>query len=83
MGYASMVLSLGLLTDPMTGGVLYEYGEYFQVFIPTFSLIVVEMILRCMSIGPEKRPRGPNPDRNLHQTWTHLLSLMLSNIRNQ
>lgn len=34
MGYTSMALSMGLLLGPVLGGVLYEYGGYFQVFYP-------------------------------------------------
>ena len=53
-GYTSMALSLGLLLGPVIGGVLYEYGGYFQVFLPAFGLLAVEMILRLMIIDPEK-----------------------------
>ena len=60
MGYTSVALSLGLLTGPVIGGVLYEYGGYFQVFLPAFCLIALELILRLMIIEPEKRSRGTN-----------------------
>ena len=57
MGYTSMALSSGLLLGPVLGGVLYEYGGYFQVFYPAFGLIVVEGILRLMVIEA-KSSRG-------------------------
>ena len=63
MGYTSMALSLGLFTGPVVGGVLYEYGGYFQVFLPAFGLIVVELILRLMIVDPEKLPRCISPDQ--------------------
>ena len=63
MGYTSVALSLGLFTGPVIGGVLYEYGGYFQVFLPAIGLIAVEMILRVMVIEPEKRKRGPSPSQ--------------------
>ena len=63
MGYTSVALSLGLFTGPVIGGVLYEYGGYFQVFLPAFCLIVVELILRVTIIEPEKRSRGPGPSQ--------------------
>ena len=58
MGYTSVALSLGLFSGPVIGGVLYEYGGYFQVFLPAFCLILLELILRVMVIEPEKRGRG-------------------------
>lgn len=63
MGYTSVALSLGLFIGPVIGGVLYEYGGYFQVFLPAFCLIAIEMILRVMIIEPEKRSRGTSPSQ--------------------
>ncbi len=62
-GYTSVALSLGLFTGPVIGGVLFEYGGYFQVFLPAFCLIAVEMILRVSIIEPKKRSRGPCPSQ--------------------
>ncbi|KAI4176247.1 MAG: hypothetical protein LQ346_007914 [Caloplaca aetnensis] len=55
MGYTSMALSAGLLAGPVLGGVLYEYCGYFQVYLPAFGLIAIEIILRCMVIENEKK----------------------------
>ncbi|KAL8785242.1 MAG: hypothetical protein Q9195_008715 [Heterodermia aff. obscurata] len=55
-GYTSMALSFGLLLGPVLGGVLYEYCGYFQVFLPAFGLIAMEIILRMMIIEKEKKP---------------------------
>ncbi|KAL8654501.1 MAG: hypothetical protein Q9226_003409 [Calogaya cf. arnoldii] len=62
MGYTSMALSSGLLLGPVLGGVLYEYCGYFQVFLPAFGLIAIEVILRCLVIEKEKKQaNGPIP----------------------
>ena len=58
-GYTSMALSFGLLLGPVLGGVLYEYCGYFQVFLPAFGLIAMEIILRMMVIEKEKKPIPP------------------------
>ena len=63
MGYTSVALSLGLFTGPVIGGVLYEYGGYFQVFLPALCLIAAEIILRVTIIEPEKRSGGPSPSQ--------------------
>lgn len=55
-GYTSMALSFGLLLGPVLGGVLYEYCGYFQVYLPAFGLIAMEIILRLMIIENEKKP---------------------------
>lgn len=56
MGYTSMALSFGLLIGPVLGGVLYDYFGYFQVYLPAFGLIAMEVILRLMVIEKEKKP---------------------------
>lgn len=59
MGYTSLALSFGLLIGPVVGGVLYEYCGYFQVYLPAFGLIAMEIILRLMIIEREKPARPP------------------------
>lgn len=54
MGYTSMSVSLGILTGPVTGGLLYEYGGYVHVFIPAFVLIAVDIISRLMVVCDRK-----------------------------
>ena len=58
MGWTGVALSLGLFTGPVIGGVLYEYGGYFQVFLPAFCLIAIELIMRVAIIEPKKQSRG-------------------------
>ncbi|KAL8786527.1 MAG: hypothetical protein Q9213_002754 [Squamulea squamosa] len=55
MGYTSMALSSGLLIGPVLGGVLYDYCGYFQVFLPAFGLITIEVMLRLMVVEREKK----------------------------
>lgn len=59
MGYTNMALSTGLLIGPVLGGLLYEYCGYFQVFLPAFGLITIELMLRCMMVEKEKKQPDP------------------------
>ncbi|KAL9615583.1 MAG: hypothetical protein Q9204_008759, partial [Flavoplaca sp. TL-2023a] len=59
MGYTNMALSTGLLIGPVLGGLLYEYCGYFQVFLPAFGLIAIELMLRCMMVEKEKKHPVP------------------------
>ncbi|KAL8724180.1 MAG: hypothetical protein Q9166_008096 [cf. Caloplaca sp. 2 TL-2023] len=74
MGYTSMALSSGLLIGPVLGGVLYEYCGYFQVFLPAFGLITIEVMLRCMVVEKEKKqpnasiPPSPHLPATLQST---------------
>lgn len=54
MGYTSFAVSSALLLGPAIGGLLYEYGGYFQVFLPAYALLVVEVILRLLIIEKRK-----------------------------
>ncbi|KAL9031257.1 MAG: hypothetical protein Q9196_000695 [Gyalolechia fulgens] len=54
MGYTSLAVTSALLLGPAIGGLLYEYGGYFQVFLPAYCLLVVEVILRLLIIEKEK-----------------------------
>ena len=60
MGYTSMALSFGLLIGPVVGGVLYEYCGYYQVYLPAFGLIAMEVILRLLVIEKGKKPSQAN-----------------------
>ena len=55
-GYTGMGVSLGILTGPVAGGLLYEYGGYNHVFIPAFALIAVDIILRLMVCEKRAEP---------------------------
>ncbi|KAL8802061.1 MAG: hypothetical protein Q9182_004074 [Xanthomendoza sp. 2 TL-2023] len=61
IGYTSMALSTGLLLGPVLGGMLYEYGGYFQVFYPAIGFIAVEMVLRLMVIEVKPTIDSPRP----------------------
>ena len=54
MAYTSLAISSALLLGPAIGGLLYEYGGYFQVFLPAYGLLVVEVILRLLIVEKEK-----------------------------
>ena len=70
-GYTSMSLSLGILTGPVVGGLLYDYGGYVHVFIPAFVLIAVDIVLRLMVVC-EKR----EPSTKLEETTTETEPLL-------
>ncbi|KAL8998112.1 MAG: hypothetical protein Q9188_006167 [Gyalolechia gomerana] len=86
MGYTSMALSSGLLIGPVLGGLLYEYCGYFQVFLPAFGLITIEIMLRCMVVEKEKKklnslipplpslPETPQTSPQTHAGAEHRLS---------
>ena len=59
MGYTSMSLSLGLFLGPVVGGIIYQYEGYFQVFIPAFVLIALEILLRFVVVE-QRTPSKPS-----------------------
>ncbi|KAM0436156.1 hypothetical protein ACHAPT_003048 [Fusarium lateritium] len=50
MGWISMATSLGILTAPLLGGVVYGKGGYYSVFAMCFGLLAVDIILRLVII---------------------------------
>ena len=64
-GWTSFAISLGSLSGPVLGGVLYESFGYFHVFLPALALLVLDMVMRFMyrpgkSIAPsaQEEPRA-------------------------
>ncbi|OJJ44967.1 hypothetical protein ASPZODRAFT_17877 [Penicilliopsis zonata CBS 506.65] len=57
LGYTSMGLSLGAMTGPLLGGVIYQSGGYYAVFATAFAVIGVDIVLRLALI--EKRHAAP------------------------
>ncbi|GIJ92026.1 hypothetical protein Asppvi_011001 [Aspergillus pseudoviridinutans] len=50
MGYAAMGITLGTMTGPLLGGVLYENGGYYAVFGLAFGIIGLDIFLRIVLI---------------------------------
>ncbi|KAF9888989.1 hypothetical protein FE257_008159 [Aspergillus nanangensis] len=50
LGYIGMATSLGSLTGPLLGGVIYQSGGYYAVFGTAFGLIGVDILLRIAVI---------------------------------
>ena len=70
LGYTGMGLTLGILIGPVLGGVLYEYGGYFQVFLPAFGLIGIEIVLRMLVLDPQPGPSlGSHREESQANTW--------------
>ena len=54
-GWTGLAVSLGTLVGPVAGGLLYEYAGYFQVFLPAFGLLIVDIMMRLMYLPSEKK----------------------------
>ncbi|RHZ63668.1 hypothetical protein CDV55_106222 [Aspergillus turcosus] len=50
MGYAAMGITLGTMTGPLLGGVIYENGGYYAVFGLAFGIIGLDIVLRLVLI---------------------------------
>ena len=50
MGYTGVGLTAGLLLGPIIGGVLYQFGGYFVVFLVPIGMIIMEIILRLLVV---------------------------------
>ncbi|KAF1986342.1 MFS general substrate transporter [Aulographum hederae CBS 113979] len=57
VGFTSMSLSLGLFSGPIVGGIVYDRAGYFAVFIPAFSLIGLEFVLRMLVTTPREETK--------------------------
>ncbi|KAF9767812.1 hypothetical protein IL306_014953 [Fusarium sp. DS 682] len=50
MGWISTACSLGILTAPLLGGVVYDKGDYYSLFAMCFGLLAVDIALRLIII---------------------------------
>lgn len=57
MGWVAMSMTLGLMTGPLIGGVLYQHGGYYAVFGLAFGFIGLDIIFRLVMI--ERRHAMP------------------------
>jgi MFS family permease len=46
MGWVSTSISAALLSSPMLGGIVYDYGGYYSVYAMCFGLIAVDILMR-------------------------------------
>jgi MFS family permease len=46
MGWVSTSISAALLSSPMLGGIVYQYGGYYSVYAMCFGLIAVDILMR-------------------------------------
>lgn len=56
-GYLDMAMSLGTITGPLLGGVVYQSGGYYAVFGTAFGLIGVDILLRIALIEKKHAQR--------------------------
>lgn len=50
MGYVGLAMSLGLLTSPLLGGVVFERAGYYSVWAMAFALLGLDIILRLIMV---------------------------------
>lgn len=50
MGYVSLATVGGLLIAPVLGGVIYELGGYFSIFVAAFVFVALDTLLRLLVI---------------------------------
>lgn len=64
-GWVGMSASLGILTAPLLGGVVYAKGGYYPVFAMCFGLLVVDIVLRLVIIEVKEAKRWLDQPSNL------------------
>ncbi|KAM5345495.1 hypothetical protein ACJ41O_011357 [Fusarium nematophilum] len=57
MGWISMASSLGILSAPLLGGLVYGKGGYYSVFSMCFGLLAVDIVLRLVIIEVKEAKR--------------------------
>lgn len=67
MGYVSLATVGGLLTAPVLGGVVYEKGGYYSVFVVAFTFIALDILLRLLVI--ERSSAAQWHDNNLQSGY--------------
>lgn len=67
MGYVSLATVGGLLTSPVLGGVVYQKGGYYSVFVVAFTFIVLDILLRLLVI--ERSSAAQWPGNNLQSGY--------------
>lgn len=50
MGWIGIAMSLGTLTSPLFGGIVYSKGGYYEVWAMCFALIAADIVLRILVI---------------------------------
>ncbi|KAL8649770.1 MAG: hypothetical protein Q9226_005439, partial [Calogaya cf. arnoldii] len=73
LGFVTMSQSFGLLVGPALGGILYDYGGYFNTFIPAFAFIAIEIALRVLVVVKE-REKSPKEEEAQDPSETSMLT---------
>lgn len=63
MGYAAMGITLGTMTGPLLGGVIYENGGYYAVFGLAFGIIGLDIFLRLVLIEKKDAMKWLRPGK--------------------
>lgn len=61
MGYIGMSLTMGTVTGPLIGGVIYEHAGYYYVFALAFALLGFDIFCRLMIVENKARRKHSFP----------------------
>ncbi|KAF1954598.1 MFS general substrate transporter [Byssothecium circinans] len=50
LGWVSMAISAALLSSPMLGGIVYQYGGYYSVYAMCFGLVAIDIAMPLLII---------------------------------
>ncbi|PVI01088.1 MFS general substrate transporter [Periconia macrospinosa] len=62
LGWVSMAISAALLSSPMLGGIVYQYGGYYPVYAMCFGLIAVDIAMPLLIIEAKAARRWNEPE---------------------
>lgn len=65
MGYTAAAFSIGSVSGPLLGGVVYARGGYYSVFAMGFALIGLDIVLRLLMIEKSVAAQWSTPSETL------------------
>ncbi|GAB0133718.1 hypothetical protein EsDP_00002116 [Epichloe bromicola] len=71
MGWVGIALSLGTLTSPLLGGIVYGKGGYYEVWVMCFAIIVVDIVFRVLVIEKKDAAKWLNRTDTTASQTTH------------
>ncbi|QPH16608.1 hypothetical protein C2857_001292 [Epichloe festucae Fl1] len=71
MGWVGIALSLGTLTSPLLGGIVYGKGGYYEVWVMCFAIIVVDIVFRVLVIEKKDAAKWLNRTDTTASQMTH------------
>ncbi|KAG5977576.1 hypothetical protein E4U55_006639 [Claviceps digitariae] len=71
MGWIGIALSLGTLSSPSLGGIVYGKGGYYEVWAMCFAMIAVDAVLRLLVIEKKDAAKWLNRTESNMSHMTH------------